>query len=66
MIKLTVRQREVIERMGDAIYTPEYVEAWINRNDDVRGNAPAALTAMAAKGFFRAVCLICDEESEVK
>lgn len=31
------------------------MEEWINRNDNVFVNAPAALQAMSAKGYYEAV-----------
>ena len=56
--ELTPRQRELIERLNHPVFTPDYIESWIGRNDDVSVNAPAALSAIEAKGFFAAIrCL---------
>jgi hypothetical protein len=33
----------------------EFLKEWVNRNDNVFINAPAALQAMGASGFFAAV-----------
>ena len=55
MTKLTDQQKEIINQLNVEPYTPEYVEEWINRKDSVFENAPAALTAMGAHGFYTAV-----------
>lgn len=54
-IILTEKEKEIIEAMGHDLYTVAYIEQWINRNDNVFVNAPAALNAMAAKGYYEAV-----------
>lgn len=54
-IILTEKQKEIILRLNDSHYTVECIQEWINRNDNVFINAPAALEAMGAKGFFDAV-----------
>jgi len=55
MTKLTEQQKEIINQLNVEPYTAEYVEEWINRKDSVFENAPAALTAMGAHGFYTAV-----------
>ena len=55
---LTIKQRAIIERLDHSIYTPEFIEEWINRNDTIDENAPGALQAMGAKGFYSAVFAI--------
>jgi hypothetical protein len=55
MTKLTEQQKEIINQLNVEPYTAEYVEEWINRKDSVFENAPAALTAMGAHGFYAAV-----------
>lgn len=55
MTKLTEQQKEIINQLNVEPYTTEYVEEWINRKDSVFENAPAALTAMGAHGFYTAV-----------
>lgn len=54
-INLTEKEKELINNLGHALYTSDYIEEWINRNDNVFINAPAALNAMAAKGYWQAV-----------
>lgn len=54
------REKEIIEKLGHPVYTAEFVEQWIGRNDNVYANAPAALQAMGAKGFYEAVQCMAD------
>lgn len=61
MIKLTGKEKEIVQMLGDPIYTVKYLEEWINRNDDVSINAVAALTAMGAKGYYRAIQHITEQ-----
>ena len=55
MIKLTELEKQIITELGDSLYTVEFVEAWINRSDNVIINPFAALQAMGAKGYHQAV-----------
>ena len=52
---LSEKEKEVIFNLGHSVYTPDFVEHWINRNDIVDINAPAALQAVAAKAYYQAV-----------
>ena len=54
-IVLSDKEKEIIGMLDDSLYTVEYIEEWINRNDNVFVNAPSALSAMGAKGFYQAV-----------
>jgi hypothetical protein len=54
-IYLSGAERTIISGLGHPIYTAEFLEEWINRNDTVFSNAYAALQACAAKGFYEAV-----------
>lgn len=64
-VVLTAKEREIIDTWNAAPFTSEYVEHWVNRNDNVMINAPAALTAIEAKGFYRAVrAAVLKEERE--
>lgn len=54
-IVITEQEKEIIASLKHDLYTVEYLEEWINRNDNVFINAMAALNAMAAKGFYDAV-----------
>lgn len=58
---LTDEEKRVIEAMNHSLYTVEFVEEWINRHDGVFENAPAALQAMGAKGFYAAVRSIVEQ-----
>lgn len=64
MIKISDKQKEIIRKLDHKLYTVEFLEEWLNRNDSVFVNAPAALQAMGADGFFAAVKMI--EKLEVK
>lgn len=55
VMKLTENEKEIIRELDDPTYTVEYLEQWINRNDNVQVNAVAALSAMGAKGYYAAV-----------
>lgn len=57
-ITLTDNQKAIVTRLGDTVYTPDYLEEWLNHNDNVYINAPAALSAMGANGFYKAVLAI--------
>lgn len=63
---LTDEEKHIIGTMHDDLYTPEFVEEWINRNDNVLVNAPSALQSMGAKGFYRAIRHIVSEQCEPK
>lgn len=61
-IFLTAAEKKLVEELGDATYTVDYLETWINRNDNIEINAVAALSAMGAKGFYRAVQLMAEKK----
>jgi len=52
---LTDAERNIIRALGDSLYTEEFLEEWLNRNDNIDFNAPAALQIMGAHGYFKAV-----------
>ena len=54
-IEITNYEKELIAELNHPIYTVEYIEEWINRNDTVDINAPAALMCMSAVGYYEAV-----------
>lgn len=57
-IEISKKQKDIIEALGDDIFTADFLEEWINRHDDIDINAFAALQAVSAKGFYRAVLAI--------
>lgn len=61
---MTDKEKEIIKRLAHPVYTVEFLEEWINRNDNVFVNAPAALQAMGAKGFYEAIKAIANSEQE--
>lgn len=56
--KLTEAEKDIVRKLSHPLYTVDFLEEWINRNDDVSINAVAALQACSAKGFYEAVQLI--------
>ena len=52
---MTDREKQIIRVIDHPIYTVEFLEEWTNRDDNVFINAPAALQAMGAKGFYEAI-----------
>lgn len=52
---MTEKEKEIVNKLGHNLYTVEFLERWIYRNDYVEINAPAALQAMGAKGYYQAV-----------
>ena len=42
-ITITEKQEAIIRRLNDPLYTVEFLKEWVNRNDNVFINAPAAL-----------------------
>ena len=54
-IQITKKQETIIKELNDPLYTVDFLKEWVNRNDNVFANAPAALHAMGANGFFAAV-----------
>ena len=55
MIKLTEKEKEIINKLNDPLYTVEFIEEWVNRNDNLYANCIAALQAMGAQGYYTAV-----------
>ncbi len=55
MITLSEKEKAIIKQLDHPCYTVEFLEKWINRNDNPMANAPAALQAMGAKGYYEAV-----------
>jgi hypothetical protein len=52
---LSGAEKTIISGLSHSIYTVDFIQEWINRNDLVSINAFAALQAVAAKGFYEAV-----------
>ena len=55
MTELTELEKQIITELNDKLYTVEFVEEWINRDDNVLVNSIAALHAMCANGYYQAV-----------
>ncbi len=52
---LTQQEKIMVEMLGHPIYTVEYLEEWLSRDDNVLANPIAALSSMGAHGFYEAV-----------
>ena len=61
---LSEEEKSIIIKLGHTIYTPDFIEHWINRNDIVSINAPAALQAVAAKAYYQAIEIICNTSTK--
>lgn len=59
---MTDSEKKIVEKLNHPIYTVKYLEEWINRNDNIFVNAPAALLAMEAKGYYEAVKRMAESE----
>lgn len=55
MIKISEKEKTIIIQLNHPLYNIEFLEHWINRNDNPIINVPAALQAMGAKGYYEAV-----------
>ena len=61
---MTEKEREIVERLNHPVYTTDFLEEWIQRKDNVFINAPVALQAMGAKGYYEAVKQKAKNEEE--
>lgn len=52
---MTERERDIVMRLGHPVYTVDYLEEWLNREDNVIINPVVALSIMGAQGFYAAV-----------
>lgn len=55
MKTITENEKTIIKRLNHSLYTVEFLEEWINRNDNPLINVAAAMQAMGAKGYYEAV-----------
>ena len=53
--KLTEEEVEIIKELGDPLYTPNFIEDFINDKSTVMINPVNALQAMGCHGYLRAV-----------
>ena len=60
---MTDKEKMIIEKMNHPVYTVDFLEEWIYREDSVLANPVAALQAMGAKGFYEAVKAFTELES---
>lgn len=55
MKTLTEKEKEIVNKLNDRLYTVEFLEEWINRKDTIVENAPCALQIMCAIGYYEAI-----------
>lgn len=63
---MTDNEKRIVMGLNHPLYTVEFLEEWINRDDNVFVNAPAALQAMGAAGFYEAVKQIAKTEIRIQ
>lgn len=61
-ILLSEDEVKVITELNHSLYTVDYIQHWINRDDNVFTNAVAALSAMGAKGYYEAVRMMVNKK----
>lgn len=54
-IAMTDREKAIVRELNHPLYTVEFLDEWKDREDNIFSNAPAALQAMGANGFYAAV-----------
>ncbi len=59
---MTDNEKRIVMGLNHPLYTVEFLELWKDRDDNVFVNAPAALQAMGANGFYEAVKQIAKAE----
>jgi hypothetical protein len=52
---LSGAEQTIISGLNHSLYTADFIQEWINRDDNVFANAPAALQSAAANGYYEAV-----------
>lgn len=61
---MTDKEKEIVKELNHPLYTVEFLEEWKDRDDNVFVNAPAALQAMGATGFYEAVKRIVENQKD--
>ena len=59
---MTDKEKEIIRGLNHPLYTVEFLEKWKDRDNNVFANAPAALQAMEANGYYEAVKRIIENQ----
>ena len=55
MKTISEEEKNIIIQLNHPLYNVEFLQEWINRNDNPMINAVAALQAMGAKGYYEAI-----------
>ena len=62
MIKLTEREKQIIDVLDHPVYTVEFIENRINGQIDILTNAVASLRLMGVIGYYEAVHRMADRQ----
>lgn len=57
---MTDREKAIVRELNHPLYTVEFLEEWKDRDDNVVVNAPTALQAMGANGYYEAIRRIAE------
>ena len=55
VIKLTEREKQLINELDHPLYTVDFIQTWINWADNVMAHPVFALQSMRTKGYYEAV-----------
>ena len=55
MRKLTKREKDIVKKLNRPPYTVEYLEEWLDTDDETVANPTVALTIAYIEGFYDAV-----------
>lgn len=61
-VRLTDKEKEIVRKLNHELYTVEYLEEWLSRNDNVYIDPREALKTMAAHGYYTAVKKMIEQQ----
>lgn len=61
-VRLTDKEKEIVRKLNHELYTVEYLEEWLSRNDNVFIDPMKALNTMAAHGYYTAVKKMIEQQ----
>ena len=64
LIVLTDEEKRIVKELDHRLYTVEFLEEWINHDDNVFIDAPAALQTMMACGYYEAVKMMAKQDTQ--
>ena len=63
-IVLTDEEKRIVKELNHQLYTVEFLEEWINRDDNVFIDTPAVLQTMMASGYDEAVKMMAKQDKK--